>query len=591
MNRNSGKEYTSRSNKVTDAKIFPSGYDCKCPRKCPENFPSEDTLKSFFNSFWKLADYSKQNCFLRGLVNALTVSRRRTRDGSGEAKSKVYQYVIPDEHNNQLRVCKTYFLAMLQISWGRLYRCLNKTEVAAVIDARGKASSRKIDDSDVVEHIKSFPCYQSYYTRKDNDNKRYSSPDLNIKKMYDLYKQKCESENKNPVKEKYYYQVFSQKFNLHFKPPSKDSCSNCDKLFQKISAETDERKTADLKAERELHLRRAEQARAELKKDAAEASQDKYVCTFDLQKALPFPKLTTSIAYYKRNLYVYNFGIHCFNNNTAYMHVWDETNGGRGSEDLVSCLRKHLYEHARTFKHIVLFSDSCTGQNRNIKTSLTLLKLVQDPLLDVDTIDLKFMIPGHSFLPNDTEFGIIERASKKHGTINVPDDWYNIIKTAKKKKPQFEVVQLQREEFLSTKPLEDSITNRKKDTEGRKINWLKIRWLRFKKGAPFQIKINESFSEILGFRTLDISKKTSKGRPGRPVEVQTLLTVQQGQLYPTRRQMTFKKKEDMLSLLPYIPPIHHGYFRNLPGNQTTRQTQDDEATEGNDTDDEFFYVN
>lgn len=182
LNRNSGKEYTSRSNRVTQAKVFPSGFDCKCPRKCREKFPSEDTLNCFFNSFWSLADYSKQNCFLRGLVKALAVSRRRIRDGSRDTKSKVYQYVIPDEHNLQVRVCKTYFLAMLQISWGRLYRCLTKTEVAAVIDARGKASSRKIDDSDVVEHIKSFPCYQSHYTRKDNDNKRYLNPDLTIKK-------------------------------------------------------------------------------------------------------------------------------------------------------------------------------------------------------------------------------------------------------------------------------------------------------------------------------------------------------------------------------------------------------------------------
>lgn len=115
-----------------------------------------------------------------GLVKAETVSRRRTRDGSGEAKSKLYQYVIPNEHNNQLRVCKTYFLAMLQISWERLYRCLKKIEVGAVIDSRGKASSHKIDDSDVVEHIKSFLCYQNHYTRKDNDNKKYLNPDLNI---------------------------------------------------------------------------------------------------------------------------------------------------------------------------------------------------------------------------------------------------------------------------------------------------------------------------------------------------------------------------------------------------------------------------
>lgn len=120
-----------------------------------------------------------------------------------------------------------------------------------------------------------------------------------------IYKQKCESETKYPTKEKYYYQVFSQKFNLHFKPPSKDTCSNCDKLFKKIRAETDEKKTAGLKAERELHLRQTEKARTELIKDAAEASQDKYVCTFDLQKALPFLKFTTLIVYYKRNLYVY----------------------------------------------------------------------------------------------------------------------------------------------------------------------------------------------------------------------------------------------------------------------------------------------
>ncbi|KAK9869324.1 hypothetical protein WA026_003078 [Henosepilachna vigintioctopunctata] len=69
--RNSGEEYTSRSNKIAQNKTF-----------------------------------------LRGLVKAFTVNRRRTRDGSGKVESKVYQYVIPDEHNNQLRACKTYFLAM-----------------------------------------------------------------------------------------------------------------------------------------------------------------------------------------------------------------------------------------------------------------------------------------------------------------------------------------------------------------------------------------------------------------------------------------------------------------------------------------------
>lgn len=62
---------------------------------------------------------------------------------------------------------------------------------------------------------------------------------------------------------------------------------------------------------------------------------------------------------------------------------------GSGSEDLASCL-----------------TNSWNGQIRDIKTDLTLLKLFQDPVLDVKTID---MIPGHSLLPNDTKLGIIER--------------------------------------------------------------------------------------------------------------------------------------------------------------------------------------
>ena len=59
----------------------------------------------------------------------------------------------------------------------------------------------------------------------------------------------------------------------------------------------------------------------------------------NLQKALAYPKLTTSMAYYKRNLYLYN-RIHCFNNNTGYMNVWDEIEGGRGSQDIAAYLVK-----------------------------------------------------------------------------------------------------------------------------------------------------------------------------------------------------------------------------------------------------------
>lgn len=55
----------------------------------------------------------------------------------------------------------------------------------------------------------------------------------------------------------------------------------------------------------------------------------------------------------KSNLYLYNYGNHCFNGSIGYMQVWDETKGERGSENLASCIRKHIMANAKTHKHIV----------------------------------------------------------------------------------------------------------------------------------------------------------------------------------------------------------------------------------------------
>lgn len=520
---------------MVPAKTLTRNFDCKCPRKCPEKFTSEAVLQTFFSSFWKLGSYSQQNVFLRGLVQSSKCARSRPRDGTGYRKTTVFHYFIHDKGEN-VRVCKKYFLGLLKISWGRLYRCLTKDEVFGVLDGRGKnISSNKIDDTDVVAHIQSFPSYQSHYTRKDSDRK-YLHPDLNIRKMYDLYVEKCTQENKQPVKEKYYYHVFSSKFNLHFKVPSKDTCRLCDELHMKLETVNDEEKKK-LKLQKELHLARAEKARQVLKDDSECVSEDTYVCTFDLQKALPFPKLSTSVAYYKRNMYMYNFGIHSFNDSISYMYVWDETEGGRGSQDLSSCVQKHLRENASTYKNIIMFSDSCTGQNRNIIMSLTMLKYAQDPNMSANIIDLKFLVSGHSYLPNDTDFGVIERKSKKQQQIFVPEDWMNVIRTAKHKKPQFKVISMHRMEFLSTGTLEKAVCNRKKDTEGNSVNWLQMRWLRFEKGSPFTMKFKETFNDIVEFRQIDLRKYG----PGR--NVQSLVNVEQVPLYPSRRPISEAKKK------------------------------------------------
>lgn len=110
---------------------------------------------------------------------------------------------------------------------------------------------------------------------------------------------------------------------------------------------------------------------------------------------------------------MYNLGVYTFNTNTGYMYMWDEITRSRGSQEIATCLVKHLKQYAANYLSIIIYSDSCTGQNRNIKLALSLLKLVCNPEMSADFIDHKFLVSDHSYLPHDADFGVIETKAKK----------------------------------------------------------------------------------------------------------------------------------------------------------------------------------
>lgn len=182
--------------------------------------------------------------------------------------------------------------------------------------------------------------------------------------------------------------------------------------------------------------------------------------------------MTTSVAYYKRNMYLYNLGCHDLGTNAGFMYCWDETIASRGSQEIGSCLIEHLKSRATSKRHIIMWSDACTGQNRNLKLPLYLLKFIQSNNNSVEIIDHKFMVSGHSYLPNDTDFASIESYSKNR-LIYSPDDWHNIILKCRRKN-KFHLTKMRRDDFKSVANLENCITRRKKDQENNPVNWLKI---------------------------------------------------------------------------------------------------------------------
>jgi hypothetical protein len=145
--------------------------------------------------------------------------------------------------------------------------------------------------------------------------------------------------------------------------PRSDTCNTCDSLNVRINAQTDPAVKASLQLELYIHHRQAERARQALREDssAAKSSADVITISFVLEQTLPTPLLTTNVCYYKRQLFVYNMGIHDCGMDKGFMYMWDES-ASRGSMEVGSCIRKHLStQRSSTSKHLFAYSDSCGG--------------------------------------------------------------------------------------------------------------------------------------------------------------------------------------------------------------------------------------
>lgn len=93
------------------------------------------------------------------------------------------------------------------------------------------------------------------------------------------------------------------------------------------------------------------------------------------------------------------------------------------------------------------------------------MKLVASETNEIDIIDHKSIVSGHSFLPNDSDCGSIEKYARQK-TIYVPEDWYNIITKCRKVIPPKTL----RKDFRSVGTLEKAITRRKKNEDNQPVS-------------------------------------------------------------------------------------------------------------------------
>jgi len=295
--------------------------------KCGDKI-SDDQRQTLLSTFYSLDEDSKNNYIFHNITAYDPVMMR---SNARKHRQKSYAYYVTIDAR-RIRICKCAFAVLHQISNSKIDHILQ--QVAAGQSApkpacRGKHSNRpkkmsneKIEQ--VKEHIQLFPAHSSHYSRHHNPHRIYLSPDLNINRMYSLYKSWCIEKNYEPVSARSYREVFNTQFNLGFGVPKSDTCTQCD---LGVSSE---------------HKAAAEEAFAVQKQDKemAKSTDSVYYITFDLQKTLPLPKLSTSIAFYLRQLWLYNLGIYLESKNctSPYFHIWTEADGGRGCSEVASCI-------------------------------------------------------------------------------------------------------------------------------------------------------------------------------------------------------------------------------------------------------------
>lgn len=337
------------------------------------------------------------------------------------------------------------------------------------------------------------------------------------------------------VKVSYYRHVFVSEFNLSFAHPKSDTCSTCD------AGKSTEEHTLTYKLSFEMQS-----------SDREKAKKVPNVCymTVDLQQTMPLPKLSTSKAFYLRQLCFYNLGVHCVTTDglKRYLLTWIESEANRGSVEVISCLWTLIQNTSliNTRRHLIIWSDSCPGQNKNFNMIALHQVLV---LKNFDIIDHKFPEVGHTYLDSDRDFGRIEKVLRKHENIYTPEQYREIIKGAIGVNGTL-INMSDHFRSVTSLPRQLKIKNAKTNVLKQKISFRdELKWIRVEEYGSYLYKT--SYTPYTPFLKVKISDEDAP-------DISNVLQ---------RKKMTKviaeEKIKNLAHQIQFIPEEHKWFYKNI----------------------------
>lgn len=533
----------TRDGRVTHEKQRPARMSLICNSEhCLKNRRyctqfSKDYTEQIFSKFWDLS-WEQKKVYVCTLVDYAPKKRAYT-DGPSR-RSGTFIYHLKKE-NQKLQVCKKMFLGTLGLK-EKMVQSWIKSSEAGIIQNVPKVMNRQLvqrNDTRTI-HLKQFfdslPKQPSHYCRKDS-SKVYLEQTFRTKsQIYSLYKEKCQQDSVKPYTLYPFCCVFEE-LKLSIFKPRKDECDTCYAYKTKQISEN----------EYNIHIAKKDRARSEKVKNKDEAVQNLvYTFTMDTQAVKLCPALNVSASYYKTKLQIHNFTVYNLQSHQCTNYLWNETEGDLSASVFTTCIIEHLRINCLSDKKpIILFSDGCGYQNRNVVLSNALLHFaIQHNVV----IEQKFLEKGHTQMECDSVHAMIERKLKQR-VIQLPSEYMTAIREARTKPTPLDVKYLTFETFLNYDEKSTFIYNSIRP--GKVLHDPTVSNLRALKYAPegkifYKLDFNDDYIEL----------------PQRARKVNKTFRPQK--LFDERLKIKYSKWMHLQQLKNYLTADTHEFYNSIP---------------------------
>ncbi|XP_075155531.1 uncharacterized protein LOC142228881 [Haematobia irritans] len=255
----------------------------------------------------------------------------------------------------------------------------------------------------------------------------------------------------------------------------------------------------------------------------------------DMQAVKLVPQLNASSAYYKMKLQVHN------------NFVWDETDGSLVASVFVTCIIKHLRNfvaYCPEIHHIIIYSDGCFYQNRNVTFSNALPTFCMETNI---SIEQKYIVSGHTQMECDSTHTLIERKVRRK-QIYLPSQFTELIKEARQSRSSLKAHQLHYDFFLDFESIPKRYTSIRPGRSSGDPTFNKLRALGYDNSGSLYYKTDICAEyEILPQR-----------------RATTYKSAQPSPLYSNKIELSKKKWDHLQDLKNLLPKDCHHFYEQLP---------------------------